>query len=294
MQLGLSAKRKIIIVGFLIVPVILLLLFCYYPALKLLQYSFTSWDGISPTLTYIGLKNYTRVFTDSRYYTPFLHNGILFIAGLVQILLAFYLAIILNNRLLRGRNAFRSLIFMPYILNSVAIAFIFSFFLDPNSGVLNSLIRNIGFPNFNVDWFGNAAIVNWVMGFIALWKYTGYMMIIFLGALQSVPLDLYEASYIDGANAFQQMRFITLPSIRNIVGIIFFLNLNGVVGAFEFQFIMWPMSSPLGIADTFMTKTVGTAFNAGKYGLASSMGVILVVIVGVITVVQNKLIMRED
>lgn len=292
-KVSLNNQKKLIVFAFLFIPVSLLLTFSYYPAMKLIYFSFTSWDGVSIKKEFIGLSNYFRIFTTPSLYMPFFHNGILFIVGLVQVFLAFYLAILLNSAI-KAKNIFRTIIFMPFVINSVAVAFMFNFFLKTDGGTLNTFLINFGMSNLAADWLGDPKVVNWVMGFMALWKYTGYMMMIFLGALQSLPQDMYEASYIDGAKPYQQLVYITIPNIKSIIGLVFFLNLNGVISAFEFPFIMYPEGSPFGMADTFMVKTIFTAFKFSDFGLASAMGVILVVIVAVLAVVQNKILPKED
>ena len=93
---------------------------------------------------------------------------------------------------------------------------------------------------------------------------------LFLGALQSVPSEIYEAASIDGASGFQILTKITLPSIKGIIKLVLFLNLSGAISAFEFPFVIYPNGSPLGMSDTFMTKTMQTAFSFGNYGLASA------------------------
>lgn len=289
---SLNVQKKLTIVAFLIIPVSLLLVFSYYPALRLVYFSLTSWDGVSFKKEFIGLSNYFRIFTTRELYKPFFNNGILFIVGLIQIVLAFYFSIILNSAL-RARNAFRTILFMPYVINSVAIAFIFNFFFSTDGGAFNTFLKSIGLSRLALDWFGDAKVVNWVMGFMALWKYTGFMMIIFLGALQSISNEMYEASYIDGAKPYQQLYYITLPSIIKIIELVFFLNLNGVISAFEFPFIMYPSGSPFGMADTFMVKSIYTAFRYSDFGLASAMGVVLVAIVAVLAIVQNKILPKE-
>ena len=291
-KVNLAVQKKIAITAFLLIPVTLLLLFSYYPAMRMVYLSFTSWDGVSLNISFVGLKNYFGIFTTPKLYTPFLHNGILFVTGLVQVALAFYFSIVLNSAI-KARNLFRTFLFMPYVINSVAIAFIFNFFFA-YQGVLNTFLNSIGISQLALDWLGDAKVVNWVMGFIGLWKYTGFMMIIFLGALQSISNDLYEASDIDGAKPYQQLLYITLPSIKSIITLILFLNLNGVISAFEFPFIMYPKGSPFGMADTFMVTTVYTAFRYSDFGLASAMGVILVIIVAVMTFAQNKILPKDE
>lgn len=291
-KINLAGRKSLVVFAFLFIPVSLLLLFSYYPALRLVYLSFTDWDGVSLNINFVGFKNYIGIFITPKLYTSFLHNGILFITGLVQVALAFYFSILLNSAI-RARNTFRTVLFMPYIINSVGIAFIFNFFFAYN-GVFNNFLSGIGLGSLVLDWLGDEKIVNWVMGFIALWKYTGFMMIIFLGGLQSISSDFYEAADIDGAKPHQKLLYITLPSLKSIITLILFLNLNGVVSAFEFPFIMYPKGSPFGMADTFMVTTIYTAFRYSDFGLSSAMGVVLVIIVAVLTFAQNKLLPKEE
>ncbi|MCL2480017.1 MAG: sugar ABC transporter permease [Treponema sp.] len=293
-HISLKKRKNLAILAFLFIPVGLLLLFTYYPATRLIYYSFTNYNGLDSNFKFVGLSNYITFLTDPQYYTIFLHLAVLFVVGLIQMVLAFLLALLLNTKI-RGRNAFRSVIFMPYIISSVVVAFMFGYFFSTNFGVLNTLLKNIGLGGLAQNWLGNPKLVNWVMGFMSLWKYVGFTMIIFLAALQSIPQEMLEAGRIDGASSFKQLIYLILPSIRPVIALCLFLNLNGVLGAFEFQFITWPLGiTPLNMADTFVTKTYVVAFKYSKYGMGSAMGVILAVLVGILAWLQNKLIPKES
>lgn len=255
--------------------------------------SFTKWDGISPVKEWIGGTNYKNIFTDPSLFQPFIHNAVYFVAGLIQSFVSLYFAVVLNRNL-RGRNAFKLIIFLPYIINSVAITFIFNNLLNNEHGALNELLRAAGLDWLALNWLGDPNIVNITMAFMNSWKFLGFTMVVFLGALQSVPSEIYEAASIDGASGFQILTKITLPSIKGIIKLVLFLNLSGAISAFEFPFVIYPNGSPLGMSDTFMTKTMQTAFSFGNYGLASAMGVVLMIIILVLSVVQNKLISDKE
>ena len=277
----------------MLIPLALLLTFSYYPALNLFYMSFTKWDGISPVKEWIGGTNYKNIFTDPSLFQPFIHNAVYFVAGLIQSFVSLYFAVVLNRNL-RGRNAFKLIIFLPYIINSVAITFIFNNLLNNEHGALNELLRAAGLDWLALNWLGDPNIVNITMAFMNSWKFLGFTMVVFLGALQSVPSEIYEAASIDGASGFQILTKITLPSIKGIIKLVLFLNLSGAISAFEFPFVIYPNGSPLGMSDTFMTKTMQTAFSFGNYGLASAMGVVLMIIILVLSVVQNKLISDKE
>ncbi len=292
-RLHFRTQKKIVVICFLLIPLALLLTFSYYPALNLFYMSFTKWDGISPVKEWIGGTNYKNIFTDPSLFQPFIHNAVYFVAGLIQSFVSLYFAVVLNRNL-RGRNAFKLIIFLPYIINSVAITFIFNNLLNNEHGALNELLRAAGLDWLALNWLGDPNIVNITMAFMNSWKFLGFTMVVFLGALQSVPSEIYEAASIDGASGFQILTKITLPSIKGIIKLVLFLNLSGAISAFEFPFVIYPNGSPLGMSDTFMTKTMQTAFSFGNYGLASAMGVVLMIIILVLSVVQNKLISDKE
>lgn len=292
-RLSFRTQKRIVVICFLLIPLLLLITFSYYPAVNLIYMSFTKWNGISPVKEWVGINNYRNIFTDPSLFQPFLHNAVYFVAGLIQSFISLYFAVILNRKL-RGRNAFKLIIFLPYIINSVAITFIFNNLLNNEYGALNELLRAIGLEELALNWLGDPNIVNGTMAFMSSWKFLGFTMVVFLGALQSVPSDIYEAASIDGANGFQTLVRITLPSIKGIIKLVMFLNLSGAISAFEFPFVIYPNGSPMGMSDTFMTKTMQTAFSYGNYGLASAMGVVLMVIILVLSVIQNKLISDKE
>jgi len=183
---------------------------------------------------------------------------------------------------------------MPYIINSVAVAFMFKFFLHNQYGGLNIILRSINLNKLALDWIGDPKLVNFTLAFIALWKYMGYMMVVFLGGLQSISFDIYESASIDGATGWQSFRHITLPGIKHILKLNLFLNLNGALGMFEMPFAMFNgMGSPMGVADTFAVKTVLTAFTYQDYGLASALGVVMMAAIALLVFLQNKVFFRE-
>jgi multiple sugar transport system permease protein len=271
---------------------LLLVLFTYYPAANLLINSFTSWNGVSQKL-FIGIKNYKEIFSGPSYFKIFSHNLAYFIVGLVQIAVAMYFAVTLNTKL-RAKNFFKVTLFLPYILNSIAVAFILNFVLVNQDGALNTILRNIGWGSLAHNWLGDPQIVNFTMGLMALWKYMGFMMVIFIGALQSIPGDVYEAAAVDGANSFHAFRYITLPAIWGIFELAMFMNLNGVLSAFEFPFAIYPLGSPMEMCDTFVTKTLSTAFTYNRFGMASALGVVLMLLTGALVLVQKRILFRKE
>ncbi|GMK43164.1 ABC transporter permease [Paenibacillus glycanilyticus] len=285
-----KTQRYLILFGFLTIPVLLSLTFSYYPAISLVYYSLTDWSGLGWDMNFIGLDNYKEIFTKPEVFGALKNNLYYFIGGLVQVALSLYFAVILTGKL-RGRNGFRAMLFIPYVLHSVATVIMFKNLYHMEYGSLNVLLGSIGLESWQQSWLGNKHLVNFSLAFISMWKYMGLNMVIFIGALQSIPSDLYEAASIDGANGRQKFRFITLPSIRKVTELMLILTLTGALEAFDIPYVML-----LGANDTstFVIKTVDTAFKYQNFGLASAMAVILLIMVLVFIVIQRKLLFREE
>lgn len=285
-----KTQRILILFGFLTIPVILSLTFSYYPALSLLYYSFTDWSGLGWEMNWVGFENYKEIFSRPEIFGVFKNNAYYFVGGLLQTAVALYFAIVLTGRL-KGRNVFRSLLFIPYVLHSVAIVIMFRNVYHVEYGSLNIFLEAIGLGSWQQQWLGNPHLVNFSLAFISIWKYFGLTMVIFIGALQSIPADNYEAAKIDGASGWQTFRFITLPSIRSVLELMLILTLTGALEAFDIPYIMM-----LGANDThtFVSKTVDMAFKFQQTGLASAMAVVLLMIVIAFIILQRKLLFREE
>lgn len=285
-----KTQRYLILFGFLAIPVILSLTFSYYPALSLLYYSFTDWTGLGWNMNFIGFDNYAEIFTKPEVFRSLKNNLYYLIGGLVQVVFALYFAVILTGKL-KGKNGFRVALFLPYVLHSVATVIMFKNVYHMEYGSLNTLLGAIGLDSWQQSWLGDKSIVNFSLAFISMWKYMGLNMVIFIGALQSIPGDLYEAASIDGASGWQKFRYITLPSIRGVLELMLILTLTGALEAFDIPFVML-----LGANDTstFVIKTVDTAFKYQNFGLASAMAVVLLIIVLLFIVIQRKLLFREE
>ncbi|KGM01562.1 carbohydrate ABC transporter permease, partial [Cellulomonas cellasea] len=251
-------------------------------------YSLTSWDGLDKTKEFVGLDNYVAVFTRPELFRVFYVSLYYFAASFVQMALALYFATVLSFST-RFRNLFKGILFFPYLINGVAIALIFVFFFKPD-GTLDSILALFGAENLQQQWLGNPDINNISLASTSVWRYMGLNFVLFLGAIQSIPGQLYEAAELDGASRFQQFRYIIAPSIKPIIGLSFILAISGSLAVFEIPFIMTGGAN--GTA-TFVIQTVDMAFESLKVGLGSAMAVILLVIVLVVTWVQRKVVPEE-
>jgi raffinose/stachyose/melibiose transport system permease protein len=281
-----NKQKTIIIISFLMIPMILLGTFTYYPALKLIYYSFTNWDGYSPEKPWVGLSNYREVFSNPDIFKVFTHNFAYFAMGIVQNIVAIYFAVVLNSKL-RGRNLFRILLFLPYIMNGVAVAFMFGYVFDTTNGSLNLLLNSLGLTGLGqTSWLGTEGLVNYSLASTGLWRFMGYNMVIYIASLQAIPQDIYEAAKIDGANSLQTLWRITLPNMKHVIQLNLFLTVTGALEVFDLPFVL-TKGGPAGASQTYVQRVVDTAFAFNNYGLASAMSVILIMIVVIVLVTQQ-------
>lgn len=284
-----SVQRTLTICGFLALPLILLLVFTYLPFVDMVGYSFYRWDGYSDKV-FIGLDNYKTLFSEPQYFSAFKSSLYYFIGSLVQIVIALYFANVFFYKL-RGKNFFKGVLFFPYLLNGVAIGFVFLYFFKPD-GVLDSILTALGVAEENLPlWLGDTALVNWSLTFVSVWRYMGQNMVMFCGATQSISGELFEAAQIDGAGRWQQFFYIMLPNIRGIISLNLILAVKGAISVYEIPFIM---TKGTGGSMTFVIKTLSTAFTDKKIGLSCAMGVVLLIIVMIITFIQKRFVEGKE
>jgi multiple sugar transport system permease protein len=283
-------QKYLILVGFLTLPLALLFIFTLYPAGALLYFSFTEWDGLGYDMKWIGFANYAEIFSRPELFGVFRNNLYYFIGGLFQLAFALYFAVILSGKV-RGRNFFRAMIFLPYVLHSVATAIMFKNLYHAEYGVINVLLSALGLESWQQLWLADTRFNNFALAFVSMWKFLGLNMVIFIGALQSIPEDMYEAARIDGASKWQSFRFITLPSIRRVLELMMILTLTGALEVFDIPKVM---TNGVNETATFVLQTIDTAYAYQKFGLASAMSVVLLLIVMTVILVQRKLLFRGE
>ncbi|MEV7982214.1 sugar ABC transporter permease [Streptomyces sp. NPDC086519] len=272
---------------FLLAPLALLVTFTYAPIVNMLAYSFTDWDGVSPELHYTGAHNYAEIFTRPDLFEVFLVSGYYLAASAVQIVLALYFATVLSFDI-RFRNFFKGVLFFPSLINGVAIGFVFLYFFQ-DGGTLDSVLALFGVRTHHA-WLGTPVSANVSLAGVSVWRYLGLNFVLFLGAIQSIPGELYEAAELDGAGRWQQFRHIIAPGIRPVVTLTVILSVSGSLSVFEVPYIMTGGATG---TETFVTQTVKLAFQYNKTGLASAAAVVLLLIVLAVTWLQRRLVPDE-
>lgn len=285
---SLTRQRKNFVLCALSIPVLLLIIFVVIPALDLIRMSFTNWNGYSPEMDFVKLENYITMFKNEDLWQSLKNNALYFILHSLMIPVELVFAVLLTSKL-RAAKFYKTITFMPYIINGVAISYTFSYFFSPVNGAFDNLLELIRLGMLSQSWLSDTRIVNFTLVFVSLWRYSGYHVILFMAALQSIPSDILEAAKIDGANSRQLFCYIQTPSIMRMVDFILFANISGAMQVFDIPFIM-TSGGPGYASSTFTLYTIETAFTFANYGLASTMAVATMVIILILYFVQNKII----
>ncbi len=288
-----DGQKFVTTILFLLIPLVLLIVFTYIPATNMVRYSFENRDPYGRTVEFIGMDNYVTIFTQPEYFLT-LRNSLYYLAGsLIQIALALYFATVLCSKI-RFKNFFKGALFFPYMINGIAVALIFRRFFQKGDGLmntdgaLNSIITMFG--GESITWLSNPALVNICLVFASVWRYIGFDLVMFMGAIQSISAEIYEAAELDGANSWQRFWYIVFPGIRPIIALQMILAIKGAISVFEIPYVI--TGGKFG-SSTFVITTIETAFKYNRVGLASAMAVVLLVIIIIVTVVQKWLFKEE-
>jgi ABC-type sugar transport system permease subunit len=260
-----------------------LFVFTHLPILLESVLSLVAADGFSPP-RFIGLNNYIEVLSNQDFWEALGHNVIYAIATVVgKVGLSLLLAVLLNQRLF-GRNIFRTVLFLPVVLSFVAIGVIWTLFFNFDYGILNAVLVAIGLQGLKHDWLGSADTALGAVIFVDIWKWTGFHLVIYLAGLQSIPRDLYEAARIDGANAWQRFRRITVPLLQPFTAINVLLASLGAFSVFDLIYVM-TQGGPFKATNVAMIEIYLQAFQFNRLGYAGAMSIVLLALVAAMSIV---------
>jgi len=272
----------------LTIPMLLLIGFVVFPASDLIRMSFTNWDGYSPGFRWIGLSNYVSMMKNTDLWLSLKNNAVYFFSHLFFIPIELAFAVLLTSKL-RAAKFYKTMVFMPYIVNGVAISYAFSYFFSPVNGAFNEILMTVQLEQFIRNWLSDPKIVNFVLASVSLWRFSGYHVILFMAALQSLPQDVQEAAQVDGAGSWQLFQYIQVPAIMLMVDFVLFDNIRGALQVFDIPYVI-TNGGPGYASSTFTLYTINTAFTFNNFGLAATMAVAIMVMIVLIYLIQNKLI----
>jgi multiple sugar transport system permease protein len=276
---------------FLLPYLIFYLWFMLYPIYKGFIISLHEWAiGVEPE--FVGLKNYAVMLKDRHFWEALWHTVYFVILSTPSlVVVGLVLALIVNARL-KGTTFLRSAFFLPHILSISVISSIWVFVLQPYTGLMNAILHKLGIVQ-EIFWLSDVHLA-WISILIAtVWWTVGFNMVLFLAGLQEIPDDLYEAARIDGANAWESFRYITLPSLRGVILLIVVLQ---SIASFKLFGQPWLMTQggPGTATRPLVQYIYETGFRANEMGLASAMSYVLFLVMILFAVIQFKFLSTKD
>jgi ABC-type sugar transport system permease subunit len=264
---------------------ILFLIFGAYPILFSLYLSFTEWKGLGP-IKFVGFRNFELLFKDKIFWQS-MANGVTLFFMYVPLMtfLALVLAVILNSKRIRGFRFFRTILFIPYIMNIVAAGFTFRLLLNQKYGLVNTLLGIFNVPP--VPWLESAWGGRVSLCLLVIWAWLGYNMVIMLAGLQTIPSELTEAALIDGASPMQAFFYVTIPLMRPVI---LFSVVLSTMGSFNLFSEIYNLTGggPINATLTPVIVIFNQAFGNFRLGYASAMAYLFFIILFVLTLVQFR------
>lgn len=280
-----TKRNRWIAYAFLLPNLIGFLAFTLIPIVMAFGLSFVKWDFANPMI-WVGFKNFAKLFRDEGFQIAFWNTLYYTVISVpLTILFALLLAVLLHQKL-QGVKLLRTIFFFPYISSMIAVAVVWNMLFHPSMGPINQLIRLLGVAQ-PPEWTSSMVWAMPAIIIVGVWKQVGYYMVIYLAALQAIPEHLYEAATIDGANAWQQFRKITLPLLTPAT---FFISTLLIINSFKvFDHILIMTDGGPGRATNVLGYYVyNQAFLYFKFGYASAVAMVLFLVVLIITLIQFK------
>ncbi|TVX96691.1 carbohydrate ABC transporter permease [Cohnella terricola] len=285
-----TIKKRLVYATFVTPAVLLFALIIMLPFARAIVFSFQDWDGISSDIKWIGWENYTAIFQDTAYLKSFGFTlKYVAVSTLLVNLIGFSLAIVLNMKL-KTKNALRTVFFMPHVIGTLIIGFIWQFII---SQAFPQIAEWTGLHIFEVNWLSYPGYAFWALIMVSVWYNAGYFMVIYIAALQGISNELLEAAEIDGVNRWQKMWHIVLPLVRNAFTICLFLAITSGFKVFDLNLAL-TKGGPFGSTESLALHIYQDAFANNNYTLASTKAILFFIVLGSITLIQVFVMKRKE
>ncbi len=276
---------------FLTPVIIMMLIFIAYPIISSLQTSFYEWNGISANKVFKGIGNWKALATDMKFWLAFKNNVILMVCSIcIQIPLGLLLATFLDAG---GKklNVFKIIWFLPLLMSSVAIGFLFSYALATNGGIFSTISQALG--GGKVDLFGRSPQALFAVIGVVAWQYTPFYMVYFIAGYSNIDTEIYEAAIIDGATRAKYVKFVALPLLKPIVRTACILSLIGSLKYFDLIYVMTG-GGPGNATELMATYMYKLSFKQFNMGYGSTVAVAMFILITAIALLIQKLINGKE
>lgn len=270
--------------------VILTLMFTIWPTVQALYLSFTNATSLGLNNKFVGLDNYIYMFHDKSFIQALKNTAkLMAVVPVITIFCSLVLAFVLNQCKLKERVLYRTIFYFPNIVSLTVVGIIWSFVFHPNVGIINKILGAVGLESLQRSWLGDSKTALWCIAFTLLWQAAGYYMVMHIAAMDGISPEIYESATLDGASAWRKLISITMPLMKDIIGITFVLALSGTINlSFVLSQVMTG-GGPNGASSVLLQYMYTQGFVNGNFGYAMAITVFTLAISVALSMLSRKL-----
>lgn len=270
--------------------VILTLMFTIWPTVQALYLSFTNATSLGLNNKFVRLDNYIYMFHDKSFIQALKNTAkLMAVVPVITIFCSLVLAFVLNQCKLKERVLYRTIFYFPNIVSLTVVGIIWSFVFHPNVGIVNKILGAVGLESLQRSWLGDSKTALWCIAFTLLWQAAGYYMVMHIAAMDGISPEIYESATLDGASAWRKLISITMPLMKDIIGITFVLALSGTINlSFVLSQVMTG-GGPNGASSVLLQYMYTQGFVNGNFGYAMAITVFTLAISVALSMLSRKL-----
>lgn len=270
--------------------VILTLMFTIWPTAQALYLSFTNATSLGLNNKFVGLDNYIYMFHDKSFIQALKNTAkLMAVVPVITIFCSLVLAFVLNQCKLKEMVLYRTIFYFPNIVSLTVVGIIWSFVFHPNVGIVNKILGAVGLESLQRSWLGDSKTALWCIAFTLLWQAAGYYMVMHIAAMDGISPEIYESATLDGASAWRKLVNITMPLMKDIIGITFVLALSGTINlSFVLSQVMTG-GGPNGASSVLLQYMYTQGFVNGNFGYAMAITVFTLAISVALSMLSRKL-----
>lgn len=270
--------------------VILTLMFTIWPTVQALYLSFTNATSLGLNNKFVWLDNYIYMFHDKSFIQALKNTAkLMAVVPVITIFCSLVLAFVLNQCKLKEMVLYRTIFYFPNIVSLTVVGIIWSFVFHPNVGIINKILGAVGLESLQRSWLGDSKTALWCIAFTLLWQAAGYYMVMHIAAMDGISPEIYESATLDGASAWRKLVSITMPLMKDIIGITFVLALSGTINlSFVLSQVMTG-GGPNGASSVLLQYMYTQGFVNGNFGYAMAITVFTLAISVALSMLSRKL-----
>ena len=269
--------------------VILTLMFTIWPTVQALYLSFTNATSLGLNNKFVWLDNYIYMFHDKSFIQALKNTAkLMAVVPVITIFCSLVLAFVLNQCKLKEMVLYRTIFYFPNIVSLTVVGIIWSFVFHPNVGIVNKILGAVGLESLQRSWLGDSKTALWCIAFTLLWQAAGYYMVMHIAAMDGISPEIYESATLDGASAWRKLVSITMPLMKDIIGITFVLALSGTNLSFVLSQVMTG-GGPNGASSVLLQYMYTQGFVNGNFGYAMAITVFTLAISVALSMLSRKL-----